>query len=330
MEPKELLQIIDIVEYLSQFLELEQRGDEWWGISPFTVPPEKTPSFSVRPETGRFFDFSSGIGGNALTFTKYYFHCDGREAYEKLAHFAGLTEDEIVRRRKLSTTSVCRQFSGCGCEKKEANPTILSPDIMLRYEKDAEKTGIWTDEGISPAMIEKFDVRYDRFANAIVYPIRDLDGNIVNIGSRTLKPDWKEKGLRKYTYYYKWGGAMGVIYGAYENQDAIRRENEIILFEGCKSVLKASSFGVENCGALLTSHLNPEQMRLLIRLGCNVTFALDKEVDIRKDHNIQKLRRYANVFYLYDRDGLLDEKDSPVDRGEEIFRKLYEGRIRYR
>ena len=328
MDAKELMESIDIVEYLSQYVQLEQRGEEWWGLSPFK--DEKTPSFSVRPETGRFFDFSSGIGGNALTFTKYYFGCTGREAYERLADYAGLTPDQIEKRRKLSATSVCRQFSELCDAKKAASPTILSPDIMLRYDENPGKLKIWTDEGISPEILRKFEVKYDPFSDAIVYPIRDFDGSIVNIGARTLKPDWKEKGLRKYSYYYKWGGSMNVIYGAHENLDAIRSKKEIILFEGCKSVLKAASFGVENCGALLTSHLNPGQMRLLIRLGCNVTFALDKEVNIRKDHNIAKLLRYANVFYFYDRDGLLDEKDSPADRGVEVFQKLYEGRLRYR
>ena len=59
-----------------------------------------------------------------------------------------------------------------------------------------------------------------------------------------------------------------------------------------------------------------------------MVFALDRDVDIRKDHNIQKLRQYCRVEYLYDRDGLLEQKDSPVDRGEEVFRRIYECRNR--
>lgn len=48
MELDELIKSIDIVEYLSQFIELEQRGDEFWGLSP--LKDEHTPSFSVRKE----------------------------------------------------------------------------------------------------------------------------------------------------------------------------------------------------------------------------------------------------------------------------------------
>ena len=123
---------------------------------------------------------------------------------------------------------------------------------------------------------------------------------------------------------------MKTIYGLYENMDAIRDKREIILFEGCKSVLKAASWGIENTGAILTSHLNPAQMKILAKLGFNVVFALDKDVKIREDHNIAILKNYVNVTYIYDAADWLDEKDAPVDKGEEIFRELYERRFRYR
>lgn len=104
----------------------------------------------------------------------------------------------------------------------------------------------------------------------------------------------------------------------------------MILFEGCKSVLIAASWGIKNTGALLTSHLNPSQMVILARLGVKVVFALDKDVNIKNDHNISRLKRYVNVDYIYDRDDALDEKDSPVDKGIDIFLDLYDKRRRYR
>ena len=70
-------------------------------------------------------------------------------------------------------------------------------------------------------------------------------------------------------------------------------------------------------------------MKILAMLGSNVTFALDKEVDIRQDKNIQKLKQYVNIDYLFDKDNLLGEKDSPVDKGKEVFEKLYEHRRLY-
>ena len=123
---------------------------------------------------------------------------------------------------------------------------------------------------------------------------------------------------------------MDIVYGLAENLGYIQQANEVILFEGCKSVLIADTWGIKNTASLLTSHLNPNQMKVLARLGCRVVFALDKDVRIRDDHNIAKLRKYVNVEYLWDKEDLLSDKDAPVDKGLEIFGKLYEQRLRYK
>ena len=329
MPVEELLEQIDIVDYISQFVELEEKGGEWWGISPFTDPPEKTPSFSVRREKHAWMDFSSGKAGNALTFTKFYFGCDGREAYERLADYLGLSEADRVPHNKLTATTVCRQFAPKKTAQKECTATKLHESVMEQYDPDLSKLQIWRDEGISDEALRKFQVRYDGVTNSIVYPIRDPDGTIVNIGSRTLDPNYKEKGIPKYIYRYKWG-TINTIYGLAENRAAIQEKREIILFEGAKSVMKAAGWGIDNCGAILTSHLSSNQLKILLKLGVSVVFALDRDVNIRNDRNIGKLRHYCNVFSLYDRENLLEEKDSPVDRGEDVFRTLYEGRYRYR
>lgn len=329
MELSELLESIDIVEYISQFVELSENGGEYWGISPFTSPPEKTPSFSVRRESGSFYDFSSGIGGNLYTFIRFYFKCSRREAVEKLKEYAGVDGKIMVRTEKMSATKVCQKYSKPKQHQKESKVKPMQDDVMDRYEERPEKLQIWRDEGISDEVMRQFQVRYDPFGDRIVYPIRDPTGKIVNIGGRTLDPEWKEKGLRKYCYYYKWG-RMQTLYGIAENIDSIQEKHEVILFEGCKSVLKAASWGITNCAAALTSHLSPDQMKILAKLGCDVVFAFDKEVDPREDHNISRLKNYVNVFYLRDKNDLLDEKDAPVDQGLEVFQELYENRFRYR
>ena len=73
-----MIEMIDIVEFISQFVELEEKNGEYWGLSPFK--DENTPSFSIRKETNSFYDFSSGIGGNVFTFVKHYNQCSAREA----------------------------------------------------------------------------------------------------------------------------------------------------------------------------------------------------------------------------------------------------------
>lgn len=322
-----MIESIDIVEYISQYIDLEQRGEEYWGLSCFK--DEKTPSFSVRKSPPCFYDYSSGIGGNVFTFTRFYYHCSTSEAVKILQDYAGFDGEVNYKREKLDATQVCRKFQTQQKHQKEPSGVLLPDDYMLRYEKRADKLAVWEAEGISEASLEKFQVFYDSFSDRLVYPIRNVDGRIVNVGGRTLDPDWKVKKLRKYTYFFNWG-TMSTIYGLAENMDEIKSKREIILFEGCKSVLMADSWGIHNCGAILTSHLNPNQMMILAKLGCRVVFALDKDVDIRKDHNIQKLWQYTTVEYIHDSWDVLSEKDSPVDKGEEVFRKLYERRLIYR
>lgn len=327
MELKELIKSIDIVEYISQFIDLTQKGEEWWGLSCFKE--ENTPSFSVRKEPPLFYDYSSGIGGNLYTFVKHYNHCSNREAVEIIKKYAGYDGDIAVRQEKMAATIDCKRFMRPKSSVKQSSGIILPKDYMERYEKKEDKLAVWEHEGISRESMDKFHVYYDGFSDRLVYPIRDMTGNIVNIGGRILDPEWKEKKMRKYTYFFSWG-TMETIYGLFENIEAIMEAKEVIIFEGCKSVLIADTWGIHNCGALLTSHLNPSQMKILAKLGCRVVFALDNDVCIRDDHNISKLKNYVNCEYLFDKEGLLDDKDSPVDKGEEVYRKLYAKRVRYR
>ncbi len=327
MELSQLIESIDIVEFISQFVDLEQRGEEFWSLSPFKE--EKTPSFSVRPNPPCFFDYSSGIGGNVFTFVKYYYKCGAAKAIEILKKYVGFNGVIAAPREKMAATVVCKKFQKQKAAKKSSESTVLPENYMERYEKRDDKLAVWEQEGISRASLDRFQVLYDSFSDRLVYPIRNIEGKIVNIGGRTLDPLWKEKKLRKYTYFQSWG-TMDTIYGVAENMEFIQKAKEIIIFEGCKSVLMADTWGIRNCGAILTSHLNPQQMKILAKLGCHVVFALDKDVEIRSDHNINKLKQYVNVEYLCDKENLLDEKDAPVDKGQKVFQTLYENRVKLR
>ncbi len=327
MNLTELIQTIDIVDFISDYVELTEKNGEYWGLSPFTN--EKTPSFSVRRETKSWYDFSSGLGGNVFTFVCKLKKCSTFEAVRILKSFAGVTEKDISSAEKSSAVNVFKRYKKPEIARKAANHAALDSNVMERYEKRSDKLSVWENEGISKDSLSRFQVCYDAFSDRLVYPIRSPSGEIVNIGGRTLDPLWKEKGQSKYCYFYQWG-TLDTIYGLYENAGFIRSKKEIILFEGCKSVLIADGWGIKNCGAILTSHLNPSQLAVLAKLGCRVVFALDKDVDVTRDHNIKKLKQYVQVEYITDTSGFLDSKDSPVDKGIGIFQKLYESRKPFR
>lgn len=327
MELSDLIESVNIVEYISQFVELEEKGGEWWGLSCFKE--ENTPSFSVRENPPCFFDFSSGRSGNIIHFIRCYNHCGFQEAVEILKKYAGVNGD-VQPTKRLAAVEVAKKYKGRKKQTKISQSKALPDDYMLRYEKNADKLAVWEAEGISKASLERFQVAYDSFSDRLVYPIRNVSGEIVNVGARTLDPDWKQKKLRKYSYLFSWDGGMNTVFGLAENKAEILQKKEVIIFEGAKSVMIAYSWGIRNCGALLTSHLSQFQMKILAKIGVRVVFALDKEIVIRDDPNIARLKRYVTTEYIWDRDNLLDEKDSPVDKGVDTFMKLYEGRLHYR
>lgn len=323
MEINELLEKVDILDYISQYCELEEKNGEWWCLSPFKE--ENTPSFSVRRETGQFHDFSSGIGGNLISFVKHYHRCGFEKAVDIIKAYAGITDSDIKPTTTLSATKIAKRYAKRPQNIKESKAAPLPSNYMDRYEFNKEKLNLWQEEGISFETMKKFGVAYDSFSDRIVYPIKSYSGEIINISGRTLDKDYKEKGLRKYTYF-KPLGILDTLYGFSDNESSIKEKKEIIIFEGAKSVMLAYEWGITNACALLTSHLNPQQMKFLMKLGIPVVFALDEEVNIKEDVNISKLKHYVNIEWVKNRDGLLSPKMAPVDAGFEIWNNLYERR----
>lgn len=327
MEVSDVIEAVDILEYISQFCELEEKQDgEYWGLSP--LKEEHTPSFSVNKEKQRFYDFASGKGGNVLDFVCLYNGCDFHKGLEILKKYANIIDDgKSAAPKRLKATSVAKRFRNNKKPEKETKFVVLPDDYMERYEFDRAKLSVWEDEGITQESMRRFEVMYDPFSDRIVYPIRNISGEIINVCGRTLDPEFKEKRLRKYTYF-KPLGTLDTIYGLAENRAAIMEKREIILFEGAKSVMIADGWGIKNTAAILTSHLNAYQFKILIKLGVRVVFALDAEIDIREDTNIMRLLHYVPVEWVRNRRGLLLDKDAPVDRGEAVWNELYEGRER--
>lgn len=327
MEVADIIEAIDITEYISQFVELEEKGGELWGLSPFKA--ENTPSFSLNPEKKFWYDFSAGIGGNLVDFVMQREGVSVKGAINILRKYAKIPEQGNGGIQRLEATKIARRYRNHVKPRAVTTARPLSSNYMERYEFRRDKLKLWADEGIDWEIMRKYGVRYDAFDNRIVYPIKDYEGNIISVCGRTCDPDFKAKKIRKYTYFQEIG-TIDTLYGYSDNQDAIRQAKEIILFEGAKSCLKMAGWGYGNTAAILTSHLSLNQYQFLLKLsswhGIRIVFALDADVDITRDKNIMKLAQYARVEWVKNLGDLLNEKDSPVDQGLEVFQTLYNGR----
>ena len=324
---RELIESVDIVEYISQYMDLELRQDgEYWGISCLSEH-DSDPSFSVNPEKQIFWDFSSHNGGNVLNFIMCYDHCSIAQAIEKLKDYASSMGIRANTSQSLHCTREIMKYMPPKKKEKVAKYKDLGHDFMDKYETNWEMTREWELEGITREAMDFFQVRFDPVSDRIVFPIRSLSGDIINVCGRTVDPEYKEKKQRKYTYFFPLG-RFDTLYGFSENCDEIFSRGEIIVFEGPKSVMKAWGWGVRNAVALCTSHVNTYQFDIFLKIGVRVVFALDTDADIFKDDNITGLVRYLTIENVVNKDGLLGEKMAPVDAGLEVWNKLYRTRRR--
>ena len=322
---QDITEAVDVVEYIARYIELEEKNGEYFGLCPFHK--DINPSFSITPETQLWYCFGCHTGGTVIDFVKKYNRCSYFEAIETLAKYANIDADtNLVQPRHLNTAKVMRQFTIQNTKEKAATYKVLPDDVMQRYEDVGVEGDIWRNEGIGNEVMQRYQVRYDRYANRLVFPIRNPQGQIISISGRTLDPNWKEKGLRKYNYYTSLG-RMDTLFGLYENRDMISQHHEVIVFEGAKSVFKAEQWGYGNAVASLTSRINQYQMKLLINLGCRVVIAFDSEVNIQSLDFIKTLRHFLPIEAVINRDHLLPDKASPVDATKEIWEYLYKNRV---
>ena len=190
---------------------------------------------------------------------------------------------------------------------------------------------------------------FDLGQNKIIIPHFDIDGRLIGIRSRAL--DKKEAEMYgKYrplqigeiTYAHP---LQFNLYGIHEHQNGIKMRRQAIIAEAEKSVLLDDGYygNLSNCVACCGSTFNKYHISLLTNvLGANeIIIALDKEyTDWRtekarkyKERIISMCRKYSNqaVFsYIWDYDNVLEEKDSPFDKGKEVFEHLYKTRVKVR
>ena len=199
----------------------------------------------------------------------------------------------------------------------------------------------WLNDGISPAAMDKFNIRFSLSQNKIIIPHYDATGRLIGIRGRALNP-FEVEAVGKYMpvqiegKWYSHPLSMN-LYGLNFNKDIIKQSGICYIFEAEKSVLQLESFNMPHCGvAVCGSQLNKFALGIL-RQVCQpkeIVLCFDNEelpkgdIYFNKLYNLcKKYNNYFNMSFVYDRKGLTGPKDSPTDRGEEIFRELLSKRV---
>ena len=186
-------------------------------------------------------------------------------------------------------------------------------------------------EGITPKTIKKFGLCYSYKWRRTIFPIRWwLNGELLAYNARTSIENYSEFGITKYWLtpgYQK----QNNLYGLWENYKDIESSKYITLLESEKNVCKRDSRLDSTCVALQGHSISDEQVRIILGMNIQeVVVALDKDVPIEEIRHIcERFYHLRKVSYIYDRWGLLKEKESPADACNKIYNFLFKHRIVY-
>ncbi len=210
-------------------------------------------------------------------------------------------------------------------------------DVFIKYYPIE-----WLNDGISRAAMDKFNIRFSPIQNKIIIPHYDAAGRLVGIRGRALN-EWEVENFGKYMpvqiegKWYSHPLSLN-LYGLNHNKENIKRTGIAYLVEAEKSVLQMESFNIPNCAAAVCgSKLNKYALDILLR-ECHpkeIVIGFDQEEEPKSSEYFnqlyslcQKYSAYSNFSFIYDKEHLLQLKDSPTDKGENIFYRLLETRVK--
>lgn len=210
--------------------------------------------------------------------------------------------------------------------------------VLRHYSFDYAGLMPWIEEGIGIESLQKFNIKYDTYNQAIVIPNFNYDGELIGIRERFFREKDIARGKYRPLLYngILYNHPTGrTFYGIFENHKTIERKHMAIIWEGEKSVLKQNTlFGADsNVGlATLGQNITKDHIQALIKMDVrDVILAYDtdyedyKQLDEVEQKYLQKgkiLSQFFNVSILMDYDFLLPYKSSPIDGGKEIFEKI--------
>lgn len=195
-------------------------------------------------------------------------------------------------------------------EEEDNTPLKPIPEKVLSYYLPYGNY-LFENDNISLATQKFFEIGYDAQTNRIVIPIRDEFGSLISVKGRLLQ-EHIEEGQSKYLYLFNCNKSK-ILYGLYQNLDAILRQGKVYVGESEKFVMQLydmNYYGVATGGSKISKY----QINMLTRLGVQIIFAYDKDIAKEQLDNIAS--QFVNgvpVYAIIDENNILEEKESPSD-----------------
>ena len=299
---QELLKKVDIEQVVSPYVNLKRRGKTLVGLCPFHN--EKTPSFTVYPESHSFYCFGCGAGGDVISFVRRMENLDYVEAVKSVAQLAGVSmpedgyDDSLSKQRMRllgANREAARFFNACLFEPENRHAldyflnrgltvnTIrrfglgYAPDDWRRLINHLREKGYTEQELVLANLARRSDKNgkanyYDNFRNRVMFPIIDLRGNVIAFGGRVMD-DSKPKYINTSDtpVYKKSNGVFALNFAKNAN------DNKLILVEGYMDVIALHQAGFTNAVACLGTAFTSEQANLLSRYADEIMICYDND-----------------------------------------------------
>ncbi len=299
---QELQERVDIEEVISSHITLRRRGKTLVGLCPFHN--EKTPSFTVYPDTNSFYCFGCGAGGDVISFIRRIDNLDYVEAVKTVAQMAGMSmpedgyDDTLAKRRMrllAANREAARFFNACLMDEKN-RPALdyflrraltaatirhfglgYAPDSWHALTEHLRSKGFTYEEMVLANLVRRSDKNgkanyYDNFRNRVMFPIIDLRGNVIAFGGRVMD-DSKPKYINTSDtpVYKKSNGVFALNFAKNAN------ENKLLLVEGYMDVIALHQAGFTNAIACLGTAFTSEQANLLSRYAEEIIICYDND-----------------------------------------------------
>ena len=287
----------NIVDIIRDYVPLIQRGKNYFGICPFH--DDHNPSMSVSPEKGVYKCFVCGNAGNVFNFVMEYEKVSFYEAVKIVADKIGVSIDISTSKKENTKKSPLYDIYNIAYKfyqnnlntvyGKDAKKYLLNrkidEDVIKNFNiglslSDSELCNALKAKGFKDDDIVSSGVAsqngnniYDIYKNRIMFPLYDLEGNVVGFSGRIYNQKSESKYINtKETEIFKKGE---LLYNYHIAKKEARKEKNIIVVEGFMDVIRLSTIGIVNVVATMGTAVTKYQLNLIQKLAPNITLMFD-------------------------------------------------------
>lgn len=291
---------LDIIEVVQGYIHLKKAGKDYKALCPFHK--EKNPSFFVSPSKQIWHCFSCNMGGDMFTFVQKIEGLEFPDALRILAKKAGVVlkrEDPQIRSKRKILYDVCEEATNFFQEQLEKNKSVqdhlknrglknqiikdfrvgFAPATWDALYKNLTELGFKRDDIEKAGLLvrkEETQKYYDRFRNRIMFPVFDLNSQVIGFSGRIFG---QVEGMGKYvntpeTLIYN---KSKIVYGLDRAKMDIRKKDQCILVEGQFDIIMTHQTGDKNTIAVSGSALTRDHLRVIKRYTENLIFSFDAD-----------------------------------------------------